>query len=114
MTDSELAALRELAARATKAPWRVPVANVFRVVREGPYPWEIVCDVDTADPRSGPQAAADAAFIAAAREAVPALCDALDAARAEVEAQLRLAGSTAEEMERLRSEVERLKSGGTR
>lgn len=86
-TPAERAEWRKLADEATPAPWAIPVANVFRVIapdsphtnpKQGlspPYPWRVIADMGDPD-----GTASDAAFIAAARSALPRLLDALDEA----------------------------------
>jgi len=107
----DLAAVRALADAATRGPWEVPVANVFRVIapsathtneRQGltpPYPWLVVADMGDPDGN-----ARDARFIAAARTLVPALCDGVERLRAEV-ADLAQGDAVVLENDRLRDQL---------
>lgn len=92
MTPEKLKEIRELADKATAGPWHqcCPEGNGCG----GTMVWlDAGCErmVDTAARGDGeyvkndPQDRATACFIAAARSDVPALCDALEAAWAEIE-----------------------------
>lgn len=74
MTPDERAALRALAESASDAPWSAHGGLVIR--GEEPEQWWVT----NAEYGTPEQCGADAAFIAAARDAVPALLGALDAA----------------------------------
>jgi hypothetical protein len=68
MTDAELDALEKLAAAATPGPWTIQFTTMSTRVY-GP-PESFVCGMPAID---DPTVEPDAHFIAAAREAVPAL-----------------------------------------
>lgn len=84
MTTEELDRLAELEAKATKGPWRVPVANLFRVIAlDGDTPLRGIVEHpdehfyfgqdDLSYPDGDKHAAADRALIAALRNAAPSL-----------------------------------------
>lgn len=93
MTPNEVTAARERAEKATEGPWRT-YYEVFRPQFSNRRVIEVQCNekcpivpwVGFDDSfRTKKQHLANARFIAHARTDVPALCDALDEARAEVE-----------------------------
>lgn len=84
MTADKLERLAELEAKATKGPWRVPVANLFRVIAcDGEIPVRGIVEHpeehfyfgqdDLSYPDGDNHAAADRALIAALRNAAPSL-----------------------------------------
>lgn len=90
MTDEEIQALQALAERATKGPWanEDPLGpDMLSIVEAGlpPHQWRFIASIDAEGGEiSRKEAKANAAFIAASRDAVPALCAELLAARAMV------------------------------
>jgi hypothetical protein len=93
MAPEDVQRLLELAAAAAPGPWR-EVAGPDRRVVLGASGWPVaafsVIDQDVADPLTP----GDAAFIAAAREAVPALAQEVLALRDQVAALRALLGET--------------------
>ncbi len=89
MTQQELDALKALANAATPGPWRVAEYNT--VAADGRRILKCRDQYDGVRLAVHDNAKADAAFIAASREAVPALLDALAAANARAEAAERRA-----------------------
>lgn len=97
-TDAQIAEWLREAEAATPGPWRVPGANVFRVIATSETGNPLVGIVDSPPEKfwfgsqnlsylDGYKAAADRRFIASARTAVPLLCRELDAARGELKRQ---------------------------
>lgn len=85
MSDLDLDAAQALADAATEAPWRVggpPMTSEVWSGREADFDSFLVAQCTTRlNPEASPRSEADAEFIAAARELVPALCNELRAAR---------------------------------
>lgn len=77
MTDDELARLRELCDAATPGPWEDGTAMCCPDMGwvDGPNGKGVVCPTYEASKRTHTLDANDAAFIAAARTALPALLD---------------------------------------
>lgn len=85
MTEEELARLEELASKATPGPWEWVAGSDALHATTVPHEWheDETAKIIVTDSHVYPPHGADAAFIAAAREAVPALLAEVRRLRAE-------------------------------